>query len=119
MTTNPYLNALAAAAYVALVVSGMFYGPQLITFPESVLIPIAMLSLLVLSVVVMATCFFYQPVQLFLAGEKAAATKLFLKTVATFALITALLLASLLLFSATSQKVEIKTLDSAQVPSQD
>lgn len=99
MTTNPYLNALAATSYVALVASGVNWSSQFTPTGPMVLVPIAMLSLFVLSVVVMATCFFYQPVRLFLEGEKAAATTLFVKTALTFAVITALLLASLLLFS--------------------
>lgn len=113
MTTNPYVNALAAVAYVAIVAIGVNYSAQFTPTGPFVLVPIAMLSLLVLSVVVMATCFFYRPIQLFLEGEKAAATTLFIKTVATFALITAVILASLLVFS-TSQQVQIETTVSPQ-----
>ena len=107
MTNNPYLNALAAAAYVTLVASIMFFGSQLAGPVESVLIPIAFLCLFVLSAIVMAVCFLYQPVQLFLAGDKTAATSLFIKTVATFAGITILALVSLLLFSHTSGNLQI------------
>lgn len=109
MTTNPYVNALAAATYVALVAIGVNYSAQFTPTGPFVLVPIAILSLLVLSVLVMATCFFYQPLRLFLEGEGAAATALFIKAVATFALIVALLLASLLLFSTTSRGVQIET----------
>lgn len=103
MTHNPYLNALTAASYVALVAIGVNWSSQFTPTGPFVLVPIAMLSLLVFSVLVMATCFFYQPLRLLLEGEKAAATTLFIKTVATFACIVALLLASLLLFSTTGQ----------------
>lgn len=117
MTTNPYVNALAAAAYIALIATGVNYSARFVPTGPIVLVPIAILSLLVFSVLVMATCFFYQPVRLFLEGEKAAATSLFVKTVATFALIVALLLASLLVFSSAGQSVQVEALDSVPVPS--
>jgi len=116
MTTNPYLNALTAVAYVALVASLMFFGSSYIDPVDNVLMPIAMLSLLVLSVVVMATCFFYQPIQLFLAGDKAGATTLFTKTIAAFALITFVIFATLLLLSQMSGRLPSQTIES--VPAQ-
>jgi len=105
MTTNPYLNALAAAAYVTLVASMMFFGSRFIGPVDTLLMPIGMLSLLVFSVLVMAVCFLYQPVQLFLEGDKKAATALFIKTVATFALITFCIFVALLILSPASQNV--------------
>ncbi len=51
-----------------------------------------MLSLLVLSVSVMAFLFFYQPVIMLLEGKRQEAVTFFFKTVATFAIATALIL---------------------------
>jgi hypothetical protein len=115
MTTNPYVNALAAVAYVALVVCLMFFGQRFIDPVDNVLMPMAMLSLLVLSVAFMATCFFYQPVQLFLSGDKARATELFVKTVVTFALITVLIFTTLLILSQLSGRLPNQTLDGPMV----
>jgi hypothetical protein len=86
MSPNPLYNALAAVVYIVGIVS-------LITFviapgdgPEpSVLIPMMMLSLLVLSVAVMAYLFFYQPIIMLLDGKRQEAVKFFLNTVGIFA----------------------------------
>jgi len=89
MSRNPYLNALLASAYIAVVASVMYFGSQNAGETEdSVLAPIAMISLLVLSVATMAYLFFYQPAQLFMAGRAAEAGAFFLKTVGVFALVT-------------------------------
>ena len=94
MSTNPFVNALSASLYIALVSSGMFFAPKE-TGPDTVLIPIAMISLLTLSVAVMAYLFFYQPIRLFLEGEKQRAVNLLMQTIGIFAVITALLFATL------------------------
>jgi len=90
MTKNPFLNALAAALYVGGVTVVFFIMSVLEAGKEdTVLIPLAMLSLLVLSAASMGYIFLYQPLLLLFAGEKEAATRLFLKTVGFFALFTA------------------------------
>lgn len=98
MTRNPVVNAFLVAAYVATVASIMYYGPKFAGPKESVLVPIAVLSLFVLSAAVMGLLFLYQPGQLYLEGNKSQAVNLLLKTLAMFAGITAVLLC-LLLFS--------------------
>ena len=65
--------------------------------PDTFFAPIVFLSVLTLSVTVMAFLFFYQPLQLFIEGKKKEAVDLFAKTVGVFATITAAALA--LLFS--------------------
>lgn len=85
MTKNPIINALSATAYIAAVSSFMFYGKDLFPKEDNIFMPITMLSLLVLSVAMMSYFFFFQPVQLYLDGEKKQAADLFLKTVAVFA----------------------------------
>src|SRR3989338_4152289 len=99
MRKNPYLNALLASAYIAVVASFMYFGSHNAGETEdSVLAPIAMISLLVLSVAMMAYLFFYQPAQLFMAGRAGEAGTFFLKTVGVFALVTFIFLALLFIF---------------------
>lgn len=97
MTKNPLVNALAASLYIVGVVSFINFLQVLGDEPETILIPMAMLSLLVLSVAVMAFLFFFQPIQLYLDGERKQAASLFLKTLASFAVITALIFTTLFL----------------------
>ena len=98
MFKNPILNALSAAGYIGLVVTVL----SLLSItngnkPDTAFAPVVFLSLLTLSVAVMACLFFYQPLQFFIAGKKKEAVDLFVKTVGVFAVFTALVLA--LLFS--------------------
>jgi hypothetical protein len=89
MNKNPFLNAFAATAYISLVASIMFYAPKGIDNVPSVLVPIAMISLFTLSAAVMGYLFIYTPLALYLDGQKKEAVRLFLSSVATFAIITA------------------------------
>ena len=95
MTTNPFLNALAAAVYITLVAFVMYYGQRLVGPVDSVIAPIAFLSLFVLSAAIMWYVFFYQPAQLYLDGDKKTARSLFVKTLSIFACITILALFTL------------------------
>jgi hypothetical protein len=97
MTRNPFLNALAATAYIALVACVMFYGGKHGGPDTSVIAPIAVLSLFTLSAAVMGYLFLYQTLQLFLEDKKKKAVDLFLQTVAVFAGVTVVALG--LLFS--------------------
>lgn len=98
MTKNPLINALSASAYIFLGVTVMNFVTQPIkNKPDSFFAPIVFLSLLTLSVAVMAYLFFYQPLLLFIEGKKKEALNLFTNTVAIFAVLTAVFL--ILLFS--------------------
>lgn len=98
MTKNPVVNALSASAYIILVVTIMTLVTQpLRNKPDTFFAPIVMLSVLTLSVTVMAFLFFYQPLLLFIEGKKKEAVNLFVKTVGIFAAIT--IVALMLLFS--------------------
>lgn len=98
MTKNPLLNALSASAYIAIVVSVMsLVSKTLSDKPDTFFAPIAFLSVLTLSVAVMAFIFFYQPVQLFVEGKKKEALRLFAKTVGIFAVITAVVMSLVLM----------------------
>ena len=93
MSRNPYTNALLAAIYIVFVVLLITYGPAYVRDkPDTILAPMAMLSLLVFSVALMGYLFFLQPVQMFLEGQKVEAVELFTKTLAAFAVITGIVL---------------------------
>lgn len=84
MTTNPFINALAAVGYIIGVVLVIFYGGPLLGGPDgkdTVFIPMAMLSLFVFSAATMAYIVLYQPLVMFLDNKKAEAVSLFLKTI--------------------------------------
>ncbi len=92
MTKNPLYNALLASGYVVLVISSIFGAHLLVgNEAESLLFPIAGLSVFVLSAAVMAYLFFYQPVLMLIDGARQEAIKLFLQTVGIFASITAVI----------------------------
>ena len=97
MTKNPLINALSALLYIAIIASVMFYATHHTHVPDSVLIPIAVVSLFTLSAAVMGYIFLSEPFQLYLDGKKKNAINLFMQTVVCFGAITALVL--LLLFS--------------------
>ena len=98
MTKNPLINALSASVYIVLVITVMTFATKpLQNKPDTFFTPIVFLSLLTLSVAVMAFLFFYQPVVLLIDGKKKEAINLFTKTIGVFAVITIVLLT--LLFS--------------------
>jgi hypothetical protein len=91
MTKNPFINALSGLLYIVVLVSGIFYTSTLGGKEPSVFYPIAVLSLFVFSASCMGYLFLYQPLQLFLEGEKKQAVDLFLKTVCIFGICAAAL----------------------------
>jgi hypothetical protein len=98
MSKNPIVNGLSASAYIVLVVTVMtFVTKPLRDKPDTFFAPITFISVLTLSVVVMAYIFCYQPILLFIEGKKKMAVKLFVQTVMIFAFITAIIL--ILLYS--------------------
>jgi hypothetical protein len=96
MPKKPFLNAVAAAAYIVLVVFIMSSFVDRPGLESTLFVPIAMLSLFTLSAAVMGYLFLSQPIQMYLAGEKKQAVTFFLHTVAGFAVITAIFLAVML-----------------------
>lgn len=91
MTKNPLINALTATLYIAIITVLINYGPRAIEKTDSPLVPVAMISLFTLSAAIMGYLFLYQPLGLFLAGDKKTALNLFLKTVGVFAVVTIIL----------------------------
>ena len=89
MSRNPYLNALLAGLYIVCIVLLITYGPTFVREkPDTILAPMAMLSLLVFSAAFMGYVFFFQPVLMYMEGQKREAIELFTKTLAAFAAIT-------------------------------
>lgn len=100
MTKNPFYNALFAIAYIVVLVTLVFNSQRIFPHvPDSVFIPMGMLSLLVISAALMAYLFFYQPVLLLLDHKREEGIKLFLKTVGIFAGGAAILFIISLIFS--------------------
>lgn len=91
MTKNPFINALCANLYIVVLVSAAFYSPFFDAKEPNIIFPILFLSVFVLSAAVMSFIFLYQPLQLFLEDKKKEGVNLFLKTVVSFAGITAVL----------------------------
>lgn len=100
MTQNPFYNAGLGLLYIALVVSLLNFGSKWAqSQPDNMLMPIGMLSLFVLSASVMGYLFLSQPIILFLDNKRKEAISLFIRTIAVFAGITAVVLvASVVLF---------------------
>ncbi len=89
MTRNPYINALVAGLYIVFIVLLITYGPTYVRDkPDTILAPMAVLSLLVLSVAFMGYTFFFRPALMYMEGQKREAVELFMKTLAAFAVIT-------------------------------
>lgn len=83
------MNAALAALYIVLIVLliQVFASTK---GEDTILIPITMLSLLVLSVAVMGFLFISGPFRIYFDGKKEEAVMFFLKTLGTFALFVAL-----------------------------
>lgn len=93
MTKNPFLNSLAASIYIALVVLLINFLSKTEESQSFFVIPLMMISLFTLSAAMMAYIFCYQPLRMYLEGEKEKSIKLFLQTVGIFAGITLLMFA--------------------------
>lgn len=98
MSKNPLINAACAMGYILLIGMVMNYIVKTQSHkPDTAFAPIIFLSMLTLSVTIMAYVFFYQPLLLFIDGKKKEAVNLFLQTVAIFGAMTVIV--SILLFS--------------------
>lgn len=100
MTKNPLINALVALLYIVIVVFAIniVADNEVNTGIAQFVTPIMILSLFTLSVAVMGYIFFYQPVMLYLEGNKEKGIRLFFKTVLIFAIILIVLFSIFSLF---------------------
>ncbi len=89
MTQNPFINALAASAYIALVALGISsippHEPMLRIFG-----PLLFLSLFVLSAAIVGYILLLEPGLMILRGQTREGITFFLKTIASFAVLTAI-----------------------------
>lgn len=98
MTRNPFINAIAAALYIAGVVSLLYFGIPLIATPGQqppFLFFVSILSLFVLSVLAMCISFLLQPFILAFESKSREGAKLLLQTGGIFAIIAAALFTAL------------------------
>lgn len=88
MNKKSTYHAILAAGYITTLVSFMsLIAERLQVQEDNIFMPISMLAMLVLSVAVMAYLFFYDPVLLLLDGKHPDAIKMFLGTIAVFAVL--------------------------------
>jgi hypothetical protein len=85
---KPIYSAILAEGYICIVSSVLFYGQRFAGAQDVVIMPMAMLSLFVLSATVMGYLFFYTPITLCIEGKKDNALHFLLKTIGYFAIIT-------------------------------
>ena len=95
MNRNPFLNALLATLYII----GIVFVVDTLTSlapVETILIPMAVLSLFVLSAAVMGFLFLAEPLNLYFEGHRLEAVSFFVKTLGTFACFVVVFVAALL-----------------------
>lgn len=98
MIKNAFINAILAEAYIILVVLIINYiGKYEHVENGTIIIPIAVLSLFVLSAAIMGYLFVFKPADVYLNGEKDTAVKLFLYTLLIFTIISTTVLLLVLL----------------------
>lgn len=88
MIKSPVYNAAAASLYIILMALFMFFGTKHIPGEDTVLAPIAMISLFTLSAAVMGYLFCYGPLMLYFDGKKKQAAQLFVQTIGMFGVFT-------------------------------
>ncbi len=84
------MNALGTVAYICLVVLGIFNAEKFLGEKETILVPMMMLMLFVLSATITSSLVLGRPLMMYLNGQKVEAVKLFLYTVGWLALYTAI-----------------------------
>ena len=85
MKNKPFLHALTAAIYIVLVVFVMDMVTSFTQMKETILVPMTVLGIFVLSAAVMGYLFLSEPLKLYFENRKDEATKFFLQTIGYFA----------------------------------
>lgn len=97
---KPFLHALVAVLYIVCLVSIIFFGGQVFHIEEdTIIIPMVMLTLFVLSAAVIGFLFLSEPIALLIEKRKQEAVTFFGWTVAYFACFLCLLVSALLVTS--------------------
>jgi hypothetical protein len=96
VSKNPIINGLVANEYVFLVVLLMNFGSKKFDQANSLLAPVAVISLFTLSAAVMGYLFGYQPIMLYIEGKKTMAVKYFVRMMLTFGVVTMVIMAILI-----------------------
>jgi len=93
------INAVATMAYILVVSSLLFYGPKFFDAgkPDTILVPIFMLSLLVFSVAIVGLLIFGRPILWYWDRQKREAITLIIYTLGTFFIIVLIVFGTLLL----------------------
>ena len=88
---KPFLHALAAALYIVVIVLVIqLFGSALRDQKDTIIIPMTMLSLFVLSASIMGFLFLSEPLQLLMENRKQEAIAFFAKVVGIFACFVAI-----------------------------
>lgn len=82
---KPFLYALVASAYIVTLVLLINTADSILPSKDNIVMPMAMLSLFVLSVAVMGFLFFYEPLCLFIENKRREAVLFFAKVIGIFA----------------------------------
>ena len=94
------LNAVGTSLYIVAIASFLFYVPKIFGLdrgPDTVLAPIAMLSLLVFSAALVGLLIFGRPILWYWDGQKKEAVSLLVYTLGIFLVITIITLLGLFL----------------------
>lgn len=83
---NPFLNAAGASLYIVLIVNVIHAFERFAEPKDTLLAPITMLSLFVVSAAIMGFLFVYKPLTLYIDGQRQESLSFFLKTHGTFVL---------------------------------
>ncbi len=98
MNKNPFVNAVLAALYIALVVFLMDTISKFSPKEDNIFMPMLFLGMFVLSAAVMSYLFIYEPLKLHLDNQRPEALKFFFKTLGTFAVLVGIFLFLVLSF---------------------
>jgi hypothetical protein len=82
---KPFTYALFAVAYIMIIVTGLHLTSSIEIPEQTIIVPMAMLSLLVLSAALMGFLFASEPILLYMENKKKEAVSFFFKTIGFFA----------------------------------
>lgn len=104
---KPFIHALAAALYIVIIVLVIqFFGSALKNKVDTIVIPMTMLSLFVLSAAVMGFLFLSEPLYLLMESKKKEAISWFGKVVGFFACFVVIFTILLFLINSTDRTIE-------------